>query len=81
MVKNLPASVENVVGAVDAIPGLGSSLEEGNGNPLQFCCLENLTDGEAWQATVHGVANSWTRLSMHAHHTKNHDIIRHINHI
>ena len=36
---------------------------EGNGNPLQYSCLGNPTDREAWRATVHGVANSWTRLS------------------
>ena len=35
---------------------------EGNGNPLQCSCLENPMDGEAWQATVQGVAKSWTRL-------------------
>ena len=36
---------------------------EGNDNPLQYSCLENPTDGEAWWATVHGVAKSRTRLS------------------
>ena len=36
---------------------------EGNGNPLQYPCLENPMDGGAWWATVHGVAKSWTRLS------------------
>ena len=36
---------------------------EGNGNPLQYPCLENPMDGGAWQATVHGVAKSWTQLS------------------
>ena len=45
------------------IPGLGRSPGEGNGNLLQYSCLENSMDGEAWWATVHGVANSWTRLS------------------
>ena len=45
------------------IPGLGRSPGEGNGNPLQYSCLENPTDGGAWKATVHGVAKSWTRLS------------------
>ena len=38
------------------IPGLGRSPEEGNGNPLQYSCLENPMDRGAWQATVHGVA-------------------------
>ena len=45
------------------IPGLGRSPGEGNGNPLQYSCLENPMDGGAWWATVHGVAESWTRLS------------------
>ena len=36
---------------------------EGNGNPLQYSCLENPIDGGAWQAAVHGVAQSQTRLS------------------
>ena len=35
---------------------------EGNGNPLQCSCLENPRDGEAWWASVYGVAQSWTRL-------------------
>ena len=38
-----------------SIPGLGRSPGEGNGNPLQYSCLENPMDREAWQATVHGV--------------------------
>ena len=38
------------------IPGLESSPGEGNGNPLQYCCLENPMDRELWQATVHGIA-------------------------
>ena len=38
-------------------------IGEGNGNPLQYSCLENPMDGGAWQAAVHGVARSWTRLS------------------
>ena len=45
------------------IPGLGRSPGEGNGNPLQYSCLENPMVGKAWLATVHGVAKSWTRLS------------------
>ena len=40
-------------------PGNGKEME-GNGNPLQYSCLENSTDGGAWQATVHGVAKSRT---------------------
>ena len=45
------------------IPGSGRSPGEGNGNPLQYYCLANPMDREAWQATVHGVAKSWIRLS------------------
>ena len=40
-----------------------SYFGEGNGNPLQYSCLENPMDGEAWKAAVHGVAKSRTRLS------------------
>ena len=43
-------------GDLDSIPGLGRSPGEGNGYPLQYSCLENPMDREAWQATVHGVA-------------------------
>ena len=39
-----------------------SCIEEGNGNPLQCSCLENLRDGEAWWAAVYGVTQSRTRL-------------------
>ena len=46
------------------IPGLGRSPAEGNGNPLQYSCLENSMDWRAWWATVHGVAKSRTRLSL-----------------
>ena len=42
-------------GDLGSIPGLGKSLGEGNGNPLQYSCLENPTDGGAWWATVHGL--------------------------
>ena len=41
-------------------PGLGRSLGEGNGKPLQYSCLGNPMDRGAWWATVHGVAKSWT---------------------
>ena len=50
-------------GDLGLIPGLGRSPGEGNGNPLQYSCLENPMDGGAWWATVHGVAKSWTQLS------------------
>ena len=42
-------------------------LGEGNGNPLQYSCLENPMDSGGWRATVHSVAKSWTRLSMQEH--------------
>ena len=48
------------VGDPGSIPGLGRSPGEGNGNPLQYSCLENPMDGEAWWAAVHGVAKSRT---------------------
>ena len=44
-------------------PGLGRSPGEGNGNPLQYYCLENPMDRGAWQAAVYGVTKSWTWLS------------------
>ena len=60
-------SVCNVGDAGDAgsTPGSGRSSGVGNGNPLQYSCLENSTDRGAWQAAVPGVAKSQTRLSMH----------------
>ena len=51
------------VGDVGSIPGLGRSPGEGNGNALQYSCLENPKDGGAWWATVHGVSKSQIRLS------------------
>ena len=42
------------------IPRLGRSPGEGNGYPLQYSCLENSMDGEAWWATIHGVSKSQT---------------------
>ena len=50
-------------GDLHSIPGSGRSSGEGNGNPLQYSCLENPMDGGAWWATVYGVAKSRTRLS------------------
>ena len=57
MVKNLPAS-EGDVGDAGSIPGSGRSPGGGNGNPLQYSCLENPMDREVWQDTVHGVTES-----------------------
>ena len=45
------------------VPGWGRSPGEGNGNPLQYSCLENSMDRGAWRTTVHRVAKSQTRLS------------------
>ena len=45
------------------ISGSGRSPGEGNGNPLQYACLENSMDRGAWWATVHGVIKSWIQLS------------------
>ena len=45
------------------IPGSGRCPGEGNSNPLQYFCLENPMDREAWMAAVHGVAKSQIRLS------------------
>ena len=50
-------------GDLGSIPGLGRSPGEGNGNPLQYSCLENSMNGGTWRATVHGVTKSRTRLS------------------
>ena len=50
------------VGDLGLISGLGRSHGEGNGNPLQYSCLENPMDGGIWWATVQGIAKSQTRL-------------------
>ena len=59
VVKNSPANAGDPRDT-GSIPGLGRSLGEGHGNPLQYSCLENPMDRGAWQATVHGVAESDT---------------------
>ena len=65
MVKNLPANARDA-GDSDSIPGLGRFPGGGNGNPLQYSCLENPMDRGAWRATVHEVGKSdeTERLSM-----------------
>ena len=55
VVKNLPANAGNT----GSIAVLGRSPEEGNGNLLQYSCLENLMDRGTWWAAVHGIAKSW----------------------
>ena len=62
MVKNPPTNAGDVRD-VDSIPGSGRFPGEGNGNPLQYSCLESSVDRGTWRAAVHGVAKSWTRLS------------------
>ena len=68
VVKNVLANTGDLRGE-GLIPGLGRSPGGGNGNPLQYSCLENPMDRGAWQVTVHWVAKSRTqmkRLSMQA---------------
>ena len=73
--KCLPGGISGKESACQArdtssIPGSGRPPGERNGNPLQYSCLENPMDRGAWQATVHRVAKSQTRLkwlSTHAH--------------
>ena len=59
MVKNLPAIAGDPRDS-GLIPGSGRFPREGNGNSLQYSCLENTMDRGDWGATVHGVAKSWT---------------------
>ena len=59
VVRNLSANTGDARD-VDLTPGLGRSPGEGNGNPLQYSCLENPMDRGAWQAAVHGVTKSQT---------------------
>ena len=54
VVKNLPANAGNARDT-DSIPGLVRSPGEGNGNPLQYSCLENPMDRGAWRTTIYGV--------------------------
>ena len=61
MVKNLPANAGDT-GDVGLIPVLGRSPGGGNGNPLQYFCLENSMDRGGWQSTVHGVTKDWIQL-------------------
>ena len=70
------------LGDPDLIPGWGRSPGEGNGNPLQYSCLENSMDRGAWWATDHGIAKIWTWLSYFHFHRSNlvfpYDIQQHI---
>ena len=73
MVAQMVKSARNA-GDRDSIPGSGRSPGEGIGNPLQYSCLGNPMNRGAWQATVHGLAKSWTLLKqlstqkLKAHH-------------
>ena len=57
-------------GDLGLIPGLGRSPGEGNGNPLQYSCLENPTDRGAWQATIYRVAE--LDVTTHTAHARGH---------
>ena len=61
MVNNPPANAGDVRDA-GSIPGSGRSPREGNGNPIQYSCLENPLDRGVWRAVVYRVAKSWTKL-------------------
>ena len=63
MVKNLPANAEDLRDK-DSISGLGRSPGVGNGNPIQYSCLENPMDRGAWKATVNGVARVGHNLAI-----------------
>ena len=65
MVNNLPDAVGDPRD-LGSIPGSGRSPGERNGNPLQYSCLENPMDREAWRATVQGIAETRTGLNPHA---------------
>ena len=72
IVRDFPGGSDSKASAYNAgdpvsIPGWGRSPGEGNGNPLQYSCLENPRDGGSWQATVQRVAKSQTRLHFHFH--------------
>ena len=72
MLKTPPAKAE-AARDTGSIPGSGRSSGEGNGNPLQYPCLENPMVREAWQARVHGVSKNRTQLSAHrCTHTHTH---------
>ena len=64
VVKNPPADAGDAKDT-SSIPKSGRPPGVGNDNPLQYSCLENPMDREAWRDTVHGVAESQTQLSMH----------------
>ena len=66
VVKNLPAKAGDTRD-MGLIPGLERSPGGGNGNLLQYCCLEKPMNRGAWRATVHEVTKSWTQLNTYAY--------------
>ena len=58
LVVNTPPANVGDTGKADLIPGSGRSPGGGNGNPLQYSCLQNSMDRGAWRATVHGITKS-----------------------
>ena len=62
MVKNPPANAGDIRD-IASIPGSGKSSGGGNGNPLQYYCLENPMDRRIWRATVHRVAESQRQVT------------------
>ena len=78
MVKNPPANVEDT-GDVGSVPGSGRSLGEGNGNPLQYYCLENPMDRGAWWATQ----STWSQRvkdNLVTEHARMQDVCRYLLH-
>ena len=69
MAKNLPADAGDIRDA-SSIPRSGRSPGVGNGNLLQYSCLENPLDTGAWWAMAHRVAESWTQLKNLGMHTQ-----------
>ena len=68
LLKGFPGGLEGKAstcneGDPGSIPESGRCPGEGNGNPLQYSCLEDPMEGGAWEAAVHGVAKSQTQLS------------------
>ena len=68
VVENLPANTGDIRD-VGSIPGAGRFPGGTHSNPLQYSCLENPMDREAWRATVHGVAESGTASNLACMHT------------
>ena len=75
LIKNTPANAGDIRD-VGSIPGSGRSPGGGHGNPLQNSCLGNPMDRGAWQAMVHRISKSWTRLKWRSMHTHTHTFQR-----